>query len=289
MSDNMPIRSRFMSADNGVDIIGDIHACSAEFYELLNILGYMPEDDGLYRHPKGRRILSLGDITSRGPDSIALLQFFIRHVEAGLAEMVDSNHGWKIARWLDGRNVTLAHGDEKVESEFRRYEAEHGKQRAEELRSKSRVLLLGSPSHMQLKRAGRTELVAVHAGIRDDYIGKESSAVRNYCRYGDVAGMAADGRPIRKDWAGERTARHPLIIWGHDPRPEPEHKNGTINIDQGCVFGGKLTAYRFPEGELVSVPARENYSGLADTPLTRYLAAHAADARWLLKECADNR
>ena len=54
--------------------------------------------------------------------------------------------------------------------------------------------------------------------------------------------------------------------------PEPKRKNGTINIDQGCVFGGKLTAYRYPEDELVSVPAKRNYSGLTDTPLTRFKA-----------------
>ncbi|MCK9906679.1 polynucleotide kinase-phosphatase, partial [Frankia sp. Cpl3] len=96
------------------------------------------------------------------------------------------------------------------------------------------------------------EAIAVHAGIRDDYIGRMSPAVQNFCRYGDVAGIAADGRPIRKDWTGERKTDHPLIVWGHDPRPRPERKNGTINIDQGCVFGGQLTAYRFPEDELVS-------------------------------------
>lgn len=274
MTDKTPLRSNIMSADKGVDIIGDIHACSTEFFRLLTILGYVCGDDGLYRHPEGRRFLSLGDITSRGPASISMLEFFIRHTDAGLAEMVDSNHGWKIARWLDGRKVTLAHGDEKVEVEFRRYEAEQGKRKTEALKERSRILLLSSPSHMLLKVAGRTEVVAVHAGIRDDYIGKESPAVRNYCRYGDVAGMAADGRPIRRDWAGERTTPHPLIIWGHDPRPEPERKNGAINIDQGCVFGGMLTAYRYPEDELVSVPAKENYSGLADTPLTRYHQAN---------------
>jgi hypothetical protein len=270
MRDRMPLRSNIMQADKGVDIIGDVHGCHDEFLELLSLLGYICGDDGLYRHPNGRLLLSLGDITSRGPQSIKMLDFFIRHIDAGLAEMVDSNHGWKIARWLDGRKVTLAHGDEKVEEEFRRYEAEHGKKQADELKERSRLLLLSSPSHMMLKREGRTEAVAVHAGIRDDYFGKESPAIRNFCRYGDVDGMGPDGRPIRKDWAGERRNTHPLIIWGHDPRPEPERKNGAINIDQGCVFGGYLTAYRFPEDELVSVPAKENHSGQDDTPLTRF-------------------
>ncbi len=265
-------RSNTLNGDKGVDIVGDVHGCYDEFLELLQQLGYVPDADGIYRHPNGRKLLSLGDITSRGPKSILMLQFFVRHIEAGLAEMVDSNHGWKIARWLDGRPVTLAHGDEKVEAEFRLYEQEHGIRKAAELKEKSRILLFSSPSHMMIRRSSKVEAVAVHAGIRDDYIGRESPAIQSFCRYGDVAGTAADGRPIRRDWASERKTEHPFIVWGHDPRPEPERRKGTLNIDQGCVFGGKLTAYRFPEDEVVSVPARENHSGLEDTPLTRFLS-----------------
>lgn len=263
-------RSKVMRVDRGIDVIGDVHGCYQEFLQLIGLLGYV-EQEGYYRHPLGRKLLSLGDITSRGPESIPLLQFFIRHIAAGLAEMVDSNHGWKIARWLDGRQVTLAHGDEKVEAEFIRYEAEHGKAKADELKEDSRKLLLSSPSHMMVKDKGEVVLVAVHAGIRDDYIGKESPSVQTFCRYGDVAGVGADGRPIRKEWANERSGKgkQSLIVWGHDPRIEPEWNNHTLNIDQGCVFGGQLTAYRFPENELVGVKAKENYSGQTDTPLTR--------------------
>ncbi|MET3292050.1 UNVERIFIED_CONTAM: hypothetical protein ABID98_004620 [Brevibacillus sp. OAP136] len=268
MRERVEKRSKTMQVDRGIDIVGDIHGCYQEFLQLLGLLGYV-EKDGYYRHPQGRKLLSLGDITSRGPESLQLLQFFVRHIAAGLAEMTDSNHGWKIARWLDGRAVTLAHGDEKVAEEFRQYEAEFGKKKAEELKEASRKLLLTSPSHIMLKRNGEIVAVAVHAGIRDDYIGRESSAVQTYCRYGDIAGVAADGRPIRKEWANERKSQRCLIVWGHDPRLEPEWKNNTLNIDQGCVFGGKLTAYRFPDNELVSVKAAENYSGQTDTPLTR--------------------
>jgi diadenosine tetraphosphatase ApaH/serine/threonine PP2A family protein phosphatase len=186
--------------------------------------------------------------------------------------MVDSNHGWKIARWLDGRPVSLAHGDEKVEEGFRQYQQKYGSKKTALLKEQSRRLLFSSPSHMLIKRDEEVVAVAVHAGILDDYIGVDSPVVHTFCRYGDVAGVGPDGRPIRRDWAKERTVTQPLIVWGHDPRPQPERKNGTINIDQGCVFGGMLTAYRYPEDVLVSVPARKNYSGLLDTPLTRYRA-----------------
>ncbi|CAM3278313.1 MULTISPECIES: metallophosphoesterase [Brevibacillus] len=263
-------RSKILNADHGVDFVGDVHGCFDEFMELLRLLGYERGSDGTYRHPQGRKLLSLGDITSRGPASIKMLQFFIRHIASGAAEMVDSNHGWKIARWLDGRPVTLAHGDEKVDEEFRRFQQEFGPKKTSLLKEQSRRLLFSSPSHMMVRQNDKLVAVAVHAGIRDDYIGMESPAVHTFCRYGDVAGTGPDGRPIRKDWAKERKLKEPLIVWGHDPRPQPERLNGTLNIDQGCVFGGMLTAYRFPEDELVSVPARKNYSGLQDTPLTRY-------------------
>ncbi|HZG79537.1 MAG TPA: metallophosphoesterase [Brevibacillus sp.] len=267
-------RSKILNADHGVDFVGDVHGCHEEFLELLGLLGYKRGQDGTYRHPQGRKLLSLGDITSRGPASISMLQFFIRHINAGLAEMVDSNHGWKIARWLDGRPVTLAHGDEKVDEEFRQFQQEFGPKKTSLLKEQSRRMLFSSPSHMMIRQKDKLVAVAVHAGIRDDYIGMESPAVHTFCRYGDVAGIGPDGRPIRKDWAQERKTDQPLIVWGHDPRPKPERMNGTLNIDQGCVFGGMLTAYRFPEDELLSVPAKKNYSGLEETPLTRYLREH---------------
>jgi protein phosphatase len=49
-------------------------------------------------------------------------------------------------------------------------------------------------------------------------------------------------------------------VYGHTPVPAPVWVNNTINIDTGCVFGGRLTALRYPERELVSVPARRVYA-----------------------------
>ncbi|RSD28630.1 polynucleotide kinase-phosphatase [Mesobacillus subterraneus] len=258
-----------IEADGGIDIIGDIHGCYDEMIELLAKLGYKKDNDDFYRHPEGRKFLSIGDVMSRGPESLKTMMFFYRHVENGLAYMIDSNHGWKIARWLDGKKVTLAHGDEKVEQEFVQYEQEHGSEKAEEWKSKLKDFLLDAPSHYILKKNCIPSVVCAHAGIKDEYIGKQSRDVSDFSRYGDTDGFDEKGKPVRKDWfIGHKTSQ--LIVWGHDPKPQPLKINQTLNIDQGVVFGGKLTAFRYPESQIVSVQAKEDYSGAPENPLVEW-------------------
>jgi protein phosphatase len=50
-----------------------------------------------------------------------------------------------------------------------------------------------------------------------------------------------------------------MVVYGHTPVPEAAWLNRTICIDTGCVFGGKLTALRYPERDLVQLPARRMY------------------------------
>ncbi|WKL00178.1 hypothetical protein Q0F98_23725 [Paenibacillus amylolyticus] len=67
----------------GIDIIGDIHGCYDEMMELIVRLGYVDKDgSGLYRHPEGRKLVSVGDVTSRGPESLQCLLFWQRHCTA---------------------------------------------------------------------------------------------------------------------------------------------------------------------------------------------------------------
>ncbi|MGE7666029.1 metallophosphoesterase [Ureibacillus composti] len=256
----------YIELKKGIDFIGDIHACFDEFITLLNLLGYVQNKDGLYVHPGGRKFMSVGDVMSRGPESLKTMIFFQQHVEQKLAYMTDSNHGWKIARWLDGRKVILKHGDEKVEEEFIEYEKKNGSDRTNRLKKKLKHLLLNAPSHYIIIDDGKQVAVCTHAGIKDDFIGRESSGIKNFCRYGDVSGVDENGKPIRKDWYQNRQGDL-LIIWGHDPKPEPLIVNQTINIDQGAVFGGKLTAYRYPEGEFVFVKANKDYSNSPHNPI----------------------
>ncbi|MEH7307230.1 polynucleotide kinase-phosphatase [Neobacillus drentensis] len=253
----------------GIDFIGDIHGCFEEFLEILSKLGYIENEEGYFNHPAGRKILSLGDVMSRGPRSIETMQFFQKHVTAGLAYMIDSNHGWKIARWLDGKNVKLAHGDENVKAEFDEYEIKFGKEESERLKEQIRDLLLEAKPHYIIQKNGVNVAVAVHAGIKDHYIGKQSPRISDFCRYGDTDGIDENGKPIRKDWSMAHKSSE-LILWGHDPRQQPLLVNNTLNIDQGVVFGGSLTAFCFPERKFVSVNAKKDYANVSDNPLKEW-------------------
>ncbi|MFC7687893.1 polynucleotide kinase-phosphatase [Ureibacillus sp. GCM10028918] len=253
----------YLDVENGIDIIGDIHGCYDEMIQLLEKLGYEKNAKDYYVHPKGRKFLSLGDIMSRGPESLKTMKFFLRHVKENLAFMIDSNHGWKIARWLEGKSVTLNHGDELVAQEFEQYE---DRENIDQLKQELKNFLLKAPSHYIFTKHGIPTLVCTHAGMKDEFIGKQSDDISDFCRYGDQAGLDETGRPIRKDW----TIHHKtstLIVWGHDPKPKPLVINNTINVDQGVVFGGELTAFRYPEKEFVAVQANKDYSEGKNNPL----------------------
>lgn len=259
----------WVEIDKGLDIIGDIHGCYEEMIELLERLEYKEDEKGLYKHPEGRQLISVGDVLSRGPESLKTMRFWKKHVDAGIARMIDSNHGWKIARYLDGRKVTLSHGDENIAAELEAFALEAGDEEAKGLRDELKQFLLSAPSHLLFGRNGVRRVVVTHAGIRDEYIGKQSKRIQDFCRYGDTDGMDGKGAPVRKEWYVEHESGE-IIVWGHDPRPFPTVVKNTVNIDQGAVFGGSLTAYRYPEGKFVSVKAKRDYAGDPDSPLIRW-------------------
>jgi hypothetical protein len=89
--------------------------------------------------------------------------------------------------------------------------------------------------------------------------GRGSGAVRSFCLYGETTGETDEfGLPVRYNWAADYRGKA-TVVYGHTPVPVPEWLNNTIDIDTGCVFGGDLTALRYPEKELVSVPAARVY------------------------------
>jgi len=119
-----------------------------------------------------------------------------------------------------------------------------------------RAFVNGLPAHLLLDR-GR--LAVAHAGIRDEFIGRDSRAARLFAIHGQTTGERDRyGLPVRVNWAAGYSGQA-LVVYGHTPVPEPEWIRNTVNIDTGCVYGGKLSALRYPEMTIVSVRARRTY------------------------------
>lgn len=232
------------------DIIGDVHGCFPELMRLLDTLGYTAAD-GSVRHPDGRQAVFLGDITDRGPDSVSAMMLVEAMVRHGAALYVPGNHCRKLYRYLNGRKVVLQHG---IETTAAQLNALSSRKRAA-VSQKFRALYEGASVHLVLD-GGR--LVVAHAGIRENMIGHTSKRIESFCLFGDTTGeRTADGLPVRRDWARRHEGKA-LIVYGHTPMHDALFRYNTINIDQGCVFGGRLTALRYPERELVHVePAAE--------------------------------
>ncbi|MFJ3622426.1 polynucleotide kinase-phosphatase [Streptomyces iakyrus] len=223
------------------DIIGDIHGCAAELEALLGKLGYV---DGV--HPEGRTAVFVGDLVDRGPDSPGVLRRVMAMVKSGNALCVPGNHENKYGRYLRGRKVQHTHG--LAES------IEQMAGESEEFLAEVREFLDGLVSHYVLD-GGR--LVVCHAGLPEKYHGRTSGRVRSHALYGDTTGETDEfGLPVRYPWAEDYRGRA-AVVYGHTPVPEATWLNNTICLDTGAVFGGKLTALRWPERELADVPAEQ--------------------------------
>jgi len=238
------------------DIIGDIHGCYDELYELLLKLGYKIDsiEEGISNFglqvspPNDRKIIFLGDLVDRGPDSPKVLKLVMSMVNSGTAYCVPGNHDLKLEKYLSGRQIQIKHGLEETIKQL-------GNE-SEEFRKTVKEFLYGLISHYVFDNG---KLVVAHAGLKEEMQGRGSGAVRSFCLYGETTGETDEfGLPVRYNWAKEYRGKA-KVVYGHTPVPESEWLNRTINIDTGCVFGGKLTALRYPEDELVFIKAKKVY------------------------------
>jgi len=239
------------------DIIGDIHGCFDELVELLERLGYRVAEqrtrsgDVHYQlaHPDGRRLLFVGDLVDRGPKIVPVLRLVMAACGRGRAAVVLGNHDRKLLRYLEGRAVQIAHGFEVTVEQL---EGE-----SPEFKQRVRNFLRRLPHHLVLD-GGR--LVVAHAGLPEEYQGRDSPAVRRIALFGVTSGEVDErGLPIRLNWAREYRGRA-YVVYGHTPVTDAVWINRTLNIDTGCVFGNRLTALRYPEMEVVSVQAHHVYA-----------------------------
>lgn len=233
------------------DIIGDVHGCFDELQELLATLGYSVEKNGdryRVRTPEGRKAVFLGDLVDRGPKIPEVLKLVMGMVENGTALCVPGNHDMKLLQKLRGKDVKIAHG---LADSIAQLEAE-----PPEFKGKVSDLLDGLISHYVLDDG---KLVVAHAGMKEEMQGRGSGAIRSFALFGETTGETDEfGLPVRYNWAADYRGKA-SVVYGHTPIAEPQWLNRTVNIDTGCVFGGKLTALRYPEKEFVSVPAHRTY------------------------------
>lgn len=243
------MRSDLKNANGPFDIIGDVHGCHDELVELLETLGYKTQPAShTYAHPDSRTAIFLGDIVDRGPGSDKVLELVMDMTDHGSALCIMGNHENKLMRKLRGNNVQVSHGLTQT--------LEQIDGRDQEFRDRVLTFLNGMTTHYILDEG---KLAVAHAGITEEYQGRTSSSIRDFCMYGKTDGEKdAWGLPNRLEWANEYRGKT-LVVFGHTSTREPRWLNNTVNIDTGCVFGGKLTALQYPEVEIVSVPARATY------------------------------
>jgi len=244
------------------DIIGDVHGCCDELEILLGRLGYLstPGEPGasatgvgpVYAHPQGRKAVFVGDLVDRGPRILDSVRLVRNMIASGSAFCLPGNHDIKLMRKLRGKNVRISHGLAQSLAEIDALPGDSRERFSKDLAD----FLDGLVSHYVFDGG---KLVVAHAGMKADMQGRGSGKVREFALYGETTGETDEfGLPVRHNWAAEY--RGPaMVVYGHTPVPEAEWLNRTVNIDTGCVFGGKLTALRYPEKEFMSVPAARTY------------------------------
>ena len=240
-----------MAEQGPFDIIGDVHGCYQELVLLLEKCGYVVHAEGQrprLTHARGRRPIFLGDLVDRGPASPAALRLAMDVVRDGSGWCLPGNHEIKLIRKLSGSNVMLTYGLAETMEQLGR--------EPEEFIDRIRDFASGYIGHY-IFDAGN--LVVAHAGLKEAYHGRSSKAAYQFALYGESSGETdAYGLPVRYPWANDYRGKA-LVVYGHTPVAESTWVNNTICIDTGCVFGGSLTALRYPERELVSVKAKEVY------------------------------
>ncbi len=243
-----PLWNNLKNEHGPFDVIGDVHGCFNELHELVKKLGYETarSDDGQYEvsHPNGRKLIFIGDLVDRGPNILEVIKFVMSAVRSGNALCVPGNHDIKLVKKLKGKDVKISHGLAETLAQLEK--------EPQAFRGSAAEFLHKLVSHYVLDDG---KLVVAHAGMKESMQGRGSGKVRDFALFGETTGEIDEfGLPVRYNWAAEYRGKA-LVVYGHTPVPEAEWLNNTACIDTGCVFGGKLTALRYPEKEFVSVPA----------------------------------
>ena len=216
-----------------------MHGCLAELESLLQRLGYLLARDGAGRsvdatHPAGRRVIFLGDLVDRGPDSPGVLRLAMGMVKSGNAFAVPGNHEHKLVRALQGAKVQVSHGLAQT--------LEQLSGESEEFRQEVEQWCYDLVSHLVLDD-GR--LVVAHAGLKEAYHGRASGRVQKLCAVRRFHRRDGRVRTAGQISMGERLPRK------GDGALRPHTDSGTGMGQQHAVPGHRLRVRRIADGAAV--------------------------------------
>lgn len=278
----LPSHGARICSTDGYDVIGDVHGCFEELCLLLEKMGWrreLPSDAApdetnahalhgpTYLPPEDapdRKLVFVGDLTDRGPASIAVVDLAQRMWKRGVAYLVRGNHDDKLMRYLQGNAITV---DDHLATTVAELDALDDEARAQ-FTARAIEFIDASPYWAFL---GQTALcnrhtfapaVVAHAAWKPQLMFAKKDMVKWFSLYGPSTGEKDEqGYPERLDWRVHYPEHAPVCITGHTPYSgEPTWHAQTLCIDTACVFGHRLTALRWPESELVSQPALRTYS-----------------------------
>lgn len=212
--------------------IGDVHGCAEELETLIE--AFSPRE--------GDRLVALGDLINRGPDSLGVLQLIRSHAIHCLL----GNHEQRfLAAWQSGNKDLLKSKDKKTyarlaDSDF------------EEILTWPHVIHISS-----------LNVLAVHGGFGPGIPWRDQDPfLVTHIQVLDSLGRPAkrsdapNGHPWAEKWNGPEH-----VVYGHTPRPHPLHHARATGLNTGCVYGYTLTGLSLPDGELYRAHAHRAYIG----------------------------
>lgn len=206
-------------------VVGDIHGCYDELEDMLAEV----------RFGVGDRLVSVGDLITKGPKSREVLDRFMSEPQFSA---VMGNHDLALRRRWNGEKFTLKDSQKPTHKQLKKDKKHY----VSYLNSLPFMIDLG------------THLV-VHAGVRPG-VALQSQTTEDLTELRSLGRdrTARDGTPWYEVYDGEK-----IVLFGHWPAPEPRRGKRAIGLDTGCVYGNELTAYIIETGEFKTVPARRAY------------------------------